>query len=367
MDKPIMKRSTAEICHRDRSLFGWAALAAILAVCQPTARSAAQVPKQSLTSAVEETRASNVRDDAGLFSAAAIANARKELRDSETKTRVPTIIATVETLSGRPIEEEAPRMAKQSGIEGIFVLISKKERKLQVMVSHRYLGEIMKQQRDVIRTNFTSGFREGVFDVGLAHGVRAIGTALVLAQRAGEIPVESAIEGHSAAGGDTASLVLRNQVRLSLPGARVIIAAAQQKARALNLKVNIAVVDDGGHLIAFERMDGARPASGYTAITKATSAATFRQNSGPIPPGAPGPDPLLNLSLQLAASASGGKLTSLLGGVTVLVDGQVIGAIGVGGGTGEQDTQIATAGVAALIEKVGAEKPGSAKGVENVK
>ncbi len=115
----------------------------------------------------------------------------------------------------------------------------------------------------------------------------------------------------------------------------------------------MAVVDDGGHLIAFERMDGARPASAYTAITKATSAATFRQASGPL--GAPGanPDPLLNLSLQNAASASGGKITTLYGGVPVVVDEQVIGAVGVGGGTGEQDAQIGKAGIAALLEQIG--------------
>ncbi len=128
--------------------------------------------------------------------------------------------------------------------------------------------------------------------------------------------------------------------------------------------MNIAVVDDGGHLIAFERMDGARPASGYTAITKATSAATFRQNSGPLASGAASPDPLLNLSLQIAATASGGKITSLLGGVTVVVDGQVIGALGVGGGTGEQDAQVATAGVAAFLEKLARETAEHAKKVE---
>ena len=147
----------------------------------------------------------------------------------------------------------------------------------------------------------------------------------------------------------------------------MLIAAAQEKAQSLKLKVNIAVVDDGGHLIAFERMDGARPASGYTAITKATSAATFRQSSGPLPHAGTGPDPLLNLSLQTAASASGGKITSLLGGVPVMVDGQVIGAVGVGGGTGEQDSQIALAGVTALLEKVGSQTPENAKKVEKPK
>jgi glc operon protein GlcG len=120
----------------------------------------------------------------------------------------------------------------------------------------------------------------------------------------------------------------------------------------LQLKVNIAVVDDGGHLIAFERMDGARPASGYTAITKATSAATMRQPSGPLPAGVANPDPHLNISLQHAAAASGGKITTLLGGVPLAVDGQVIGALGVGGATGEQDAQIARAGAQALTDQL---------------
>jgi glc operon protein GlcG len=145
-------------------------------------------------------------------------------------------------------------------------------------------------------------------------------------------------------------LVLRNQVRLTLAGARRIIEAAESKATALGLKMNIAVVDDGGHLIAFARMDGARPASGYTAITKATTAATFRQPTGPLtPPGGGPPDPLLNLSLQNAAAASGGKITTLYGGVPIVVEGQVIGGVGVGGGTGEQDATVARAGIDELL------------------
>ena len=89
----------------------------------------------------------------------------------------------------------------------------------------------------------------------------------------------------------------------------------------MNLKMNIAVVDDGGHLLAFERMEGARPASGYTSLTKAITAATFRQATGPIPAGTANPDPILNLGLQNAALASGGKITTLYGGVPVTVDG----------------------------------------------
>jgi glc operon protein GlcG len=146
--------------------------------------------------------------------------------------------------------------------------------------------------------------------------------------------------------------VIRNQVRMTLEGARTIIAAVEHKAASMNLKVNVAVVDDGGHLLSFDRMDGARPASGYTSLTKAITAATFRQPTGPLPAGTTNPDPLLNLSLQNAALASGGKITTLYGGVPVDVDGQVIGGVGVGGGTGDQDAQVARAGIEAFLDRV---------------
>ncbi len=367
-----MNRRTREYRPRYCAL-GCAGILAVVAACA-SGPASAQVPRRTETIPVEETRSSNLRDAAGLFGAQSTAAARKELRDLESKTGVPTIIATVETLNERPIEDEAPIMARGSGIEGIFILISKKERRIQVFVSHRYLGETMTHQREVIRTAFLDGFRNGNFDEGLKLGVTAIGAALMRAQRAGELSGKPADPAHGLLGDAAGSksqaagaLVLRNQVRLTLSGARVLITTAQEKAAALKLKVNIAVVDDGGHLIAFERMDGARPASGYTAITKATSAATFRQNSGPLTAGSIGPDPLLNISLQMAASASGGKITSLYGGVPVVVDGQVIGAVGVGGGTGEQDTQIATAGVTALIQKVGGETAEHGKGVDHPK
>ena len=142
------------------------------------------------------------------------------------------------------------------------------------------------------------------------------------------------------------TLVTRNRIQLNLAGAEIILKAAQEKAGAMKLKNNIAVVDDGGHLLAFARMDGARPASGNTALTKAISAATFRQESGPLPPQGE-PNVLLSLSIQLA---SRGKITSLKGGVPILIDGQVVGAVGVGGGTGEQDAEVAKAGIEALLK-----------------
>jgi glc operon protein GlcG len=151
------------------------------------------------------------------------------------------------------------------------------------------------------------------------------------------------------------SLLERGKVGLTLPAARLVLGASEAKAKEMGLKVNLCVVDEGGHPISFARMDGARPASSYTAMTKATAAATMRQPTGPLPPGTKEPEPLLNLSFQLTAAAGGAKVTTLYGGVPIVIDGQVVGAVGVGGATGEQDAEIARAGIAALLVAAGVE------------
>ena len=143
-------------------------------------------------------------------------------------------------------------------------------------------------------------------------------------------------------------LISRGRIQLNLAGAEALIAAARQKAVALKVKMNIAVVDDGGQMLAFVRMDGARPASAATALTKAVSAATFRQETGPLRTKGE-PDLLLNLSLQNAAASSGGKITALKGGVPIVVEGQVIGGVGIAGGTGEQDAEVAKAAYQSLL------------------
>ncbi|MCA9075856.1 MAG: heme-binding protein [Planctomycetaceae bacterium] len=142
-------------------------------------------------------------------------------------------------------------------------------------------------------------------------------------------------------------LVRTNRAQLTLAGAECAVVASRKQAEAMGIRVNIAVVDDGGHLMAFARMDGARPGSVYTSITKATSAATKRGATGPLP-NAESVNTQLSLAVENAASASGGKFTTLKGGVPIVFDGQIIGAIGVGGATGEQDAEVATAGVAEL-------------------
>jgi uncharacterized protein GlcG (DUF336 family) len=299
---------------------------------------------------------SDVIDEAGLFDSGAVEAARKELRRIERDTNLATVVQTVASLKGTPISEAAATAAGKSGIHGIFVLIAKNEHKIEMLVSSKFRDVVTEPRRELIRAGFIEGFKRRDFNEGLKHGVAAIAAQTASIHSEGRLPqttTAAALLGFtSASSNGAAPLVVRNQVRLGLGGARAVIAGAQAKAQALGLKVNIAVVDDGGHLLAFERMDGARPASGYTAITKAISAATFRQPTGPLAAGATPADPLLNLSLQNAALASGGKITALKGGVPVMVDDQVIGGVGIGGGTGEQDAQVAGAGTQAFLDQL---------------
>jgi glc operon protein GlcG len=336
---------------------------------------------------------SDVRDTTGMFSADAVRAAREALEKIERTIGVPVLIETVETLKGENIDEVATRLARRSGAQGVFILIARKETKIEVLASRRYTEALPRPARTKVRAAFIEGFRKKDFDDGLREGIAALQAELASARSQGKLPqaekpvsrdespprrilpqspAASAPEqfgltrgpegGAAAEPAKGKPLVIRNQVRLTLDGARTIIAAAAAQAAALNLKQNIAVVDEGGHLLSFDRMDGARPASGYTAITKASTAATFRQPTGPIPAGTANPDPLLNLSLQIAAQSSGGKLTTLLGGLPIVVDGQVIGGVGVGGGSGEQDAQVARAGVQAFMNELQKREPAATSG-----
>ncbi|MGC1720953.1 MAG: heme-binding protein [Isosphaeraceae bacterium] len=331
---------------------------------------------------------SDVRDTAGMFSADAVRAARDALGKIERTIGVPVLIETVETLKGETIDEVATRLARRSGAQGVFILIARKESKIEVLVSRRYTEALPHPARTKVRSAFIEGFRKKNFDDGLREGVAALGVELASARSEGKVPLaekpasrdesptrrflpqspaasapgqfEGTREHEPGVAAEPAKgkpLVIRNQVRLTLDGARTIIAAAAEQAASMSLKMNIAVVDEGGHLLSFDRMDGARPASGYTAITKASTAATFRQPTGPLPAGTSTPDPLLNLSLQIAAQSSGGKLTTLLGGLPIVVDGQVIGGVGVGGGSGEQDAQVARAGVQAFLDELQKREP----------
>lgn len=139
-------------------------------------------------------------------------------------------------------------------------------------------------------------------------------------------------------------LVTRNHPKLTIEGARAVLAAAQQHARDMGCPVNIAVVDEGAHLLAFERMDGAKPASISIALVKAQAAAMRRAATGPAKTG-----DQVNVALALGlAMASPSEQTPIRGGIPLIVDSEVVGAIGVSAGTEDQDAEIARAGAAAL-------------------
>ncbi len=136
-------------------------------------------------------------------------------------------------------------------------------------------------------------------------------------------------------------MLTRHNIRLTLEAARAILAAAERKAREIKVPQNIALVDEGGHLLVFARMDGAKLSSIEVALTKARATALRRSPTGPAPSAAE-PNVLLSLGLPLATD---GKLTCIRGGLPLFVDGQCVGGIGVSAGTENEDVQVAQAGV----------------------
>lgn len=140
------------------------------------------------------------------------------------------------------------------------------------------------------------------------------------------------------------SLVSRNNAKLTLEGARAVLAGARKRAEEIQVPMNIAVVDDGAHLLVFERMDGAKLASIAISLVKAQAAAMRRAATGPA---MSGDQVNVALALGLAVAASSHQ-TPIRGGIPLLVGGQIVGAIGVSAGTEDQDTDVARAGAAAI-------------------
>jgi len=127
-------------------------------------------------------------------------------------------------------------------------------------------------------------------------------------------------------------------MKLTFEGAQKLLTAAIAKARELNVPQCICVVDSGGHLVTMGRMDGAFALSIETALRKARTAAAYGKPTGDIAPA---------LEIKLALGTDGQRI-NLLGGLPVIVDGHVIGAIGVGSGTGEQDREVGAAALGAI-------------------
>ncbi len=126
---------------------------------------------------------------------------------------------------------------------------------------------------------------------------------------------------------------------LSLSDVQQILEAARIEAEKNNWPVTIAVVDDGGHALGLIRLDGAAPLTPYIATEKARTSALGRRETKSF-------EEMINggRTAFLSAPIQG----ALEGGVPVIVDGQVVGAVGVSGVKSDQDAQIARAGIEAL-------------------
>jgi uncharacterized protein GlcG (DUF336 family) len=128
-------------------------------------------------------------------------------------------------------------------------------------------------------------------------------------------------------------------IRLSHTAAQKALAAGIAKATAMDQPQCITVVDEGGHMLAAIRMDGARFISIESSLHKAITAASSRTPTGPRGE--------VNVELKLAITTQGRNI-SLKGGVPIIIGGVCVGAVGVGSGTGEQDREVALAAVAAI-------------------
>ena len=133
---------------------------------------------------------------------------------------------------------------------------------------------------------------------------------------------------------------MNNKPFLNLDDARRIAAAAEAEALANKWAVCIAVVDDGGHLLWLQRLDGAAPISAQIAPNKARTAALGRRESRVY-------EEMINQGRMSFLSAPG--LEAMLeGGVPIVAGGHCVGAVGVSGVKSTEDAQIARAGIAAL-------------------
>jgi uncharacterized protein GlcG (DUF336 family) len=139
-------------------------------------------------------------------------------------------------------------------------------------------------------------------------------------------------------GAFVANAQLATKKALTLEAAKQIAAAAEVEAKKNNWTMVISVVDDGGHLLYLERMDGTQIGSVEVAQEKAATAVRFKRPSKALEDTIAGGR---NAVLKLPGA------TPIEGGIPIMAGSELIGAIGVSGGTSPQDGQVAAAGITA--------------------
>jgi uncharacterized protein GlcG (DUF336 family) len=145
---------------------------------------------------------------------------------------------------------------------------------------------------------------------------------------------------------------MKTSLKLELNEARHMVTAALRKAAELNVPETVCITDEGGYPLALERMDGARVTGPQIAWNKAFTAAGHKRsthlfNTAPNGPALPG-----NEAFGIQWSFEG-KFAVFVGGYPIVVDGEVVGGVGLSGGNGEQDTACGVAALQALQDLFG--------------
>ena len=141
-------------------------------------------------------------------------------------------------------------------------------------------------------------------------------------------------------------MYVANAKRLTLAGARRMMATAMGIAEKENIPIAVAIADAGGHLMALERMDGGRFHTVHSSTTKAVCAASNKRPTAAEGAQAQVLDTTHAIGLALAAGPE--RWTAMEGGYPIIIEGECIGGIGVSGGTWEFDDRVARAAVASI-------------------
>jgi len=141
-------------------------------------------------------------------------------------------------------------------------------------------------------------------------------------------------------------MITRTALKLNWEGTNRILQAAVQKAQAMGIPMSIAVVDEGGHLLGFVRTDDGKIHNIRIAQVKARAAASNRMPTGKISSSGQPVDDHMAIALPLAAGTD--MYLTFKGGLPITIEGHCVGGVGVSGGTGDQDAEVAKAGIDAL-------------------
>jgi uncharacterized protein GlcG (DUF336 family) len=136
--------------------------------------------------------------------------------------------------------------------------------------------------------------------------------------------------------------------RLSFDEAQILIDGAAEKSREMKIPMCVAITDESGHLIKFDRMDGGKVSSISIAIDKAFTGAVARKGTHIYNELCQSGKPTFGIHVT-----NGGHFSIIGGGLPVLVDGQIVGGIGISSGTAHEDVECAEAAVAYFYKKTG--------------